>query len=314
LQRIITPLALLFGFTGKCYLPIQMDTMKKISILAIAIALSLSQAEAQKFPTPLQAIVDAEWAFAQTSKETNTVNAFVSHLSPTATFLIQGEEVNGRESWKSREPDNSLLYWYPVYADISSSEDFGYTTGPYSYYSDRKDTVPAFRGYYSTVWAKEANGEWKVLFDLGSGISTEDSLLLSTSRIKLKLTKKRINKAGALEDLLKTDKTYLETLRVSGKSFNPDLFSEEGRIHRPRQLPIIGAEKIKLFKEENQKFEHTALNGKIATSGDMGYTYGKTKVTLNKEGTERVLDLSYFRIWKKEDSVHWKIVLDVVGQ
>lgn len=286
----------------------------KTGLLAIVVILYLSQAEAQKFPTPLQAVVDAELAFAQTSKETNTVNAFVSHLSQTATFLVKGEEVNGLKSWKSREPDNTLLYWYPVFADISSSEDFGYTTGPYSYYSDRKDTVPAFRGYYSTVWAKEANGKWKVLFDLGSGLSTEDSLPLSTSRIKLESGKKRINKEGALEDLLKTDRTYLETLRVSGKSFNPDLFSKEGRIHRPRQLPIIGAEKIKLFKEENQKFEQTALNGKIASSGDMGYTYGKTKVTLNKEGTEQVLDLSYFRIWKKEDGIHWNIVLDVIGQ
>ena len=286
----------------------------KTGLLAIVVILYLSQAEAQKFPTPLQAVVDAELAFAQTSKETNTVNAFVSHLSQTATFLVKGEEVNGLKSWKSREPDNTLLYWYPVFADISSSEDFGYTTGPYSYYSDRKDTVPAFRGYYSTVWAKEANGEWKVLFDLGSGLSTEDSLPLSTSRIKLKSAKKKINKANTREDLLTTDKTYLESLRVSDKSFDPDLFSQEGRIHRPRQLPIIGAEKIKLFKEENQKFEQTTLNGKIASSGDMGYTYGKTKVTLNKEGTEQVVDLSYFRIWKKEDGIHWKIVLDVIGQ
>lgn len=286
----------------------------KTSLLAIVLTLYLSQAGAQKFPKPLQSVVDAERAFAQTSKETNTVNAFVSHLSPTATFLIQGEEVNGRESWKSRQPDNSLLYWYPVYADISSSEDFGYTTGPYSYYSDRKDTVPAFRGYYSTIWGKEDNGEWKVLFDLGGGVSTEDSLPLSASQIKLKLPKKKLNKEKALEDLLTADKNYVETLRAKGSSFDPLLFSEEGRIHRPRQLPVLGLGKIKLFKEENQKFDQTALNGKIASSGDMGYTYGKTKVIINKEGTERVLDLSYFRIWKKEDGIHWKIVLDVIGQ
>jgi hypothetical protein len=286
----------------------------KTNLLAIVLALYLNQVEAQSFPKPLQSIIDAERAFAQTSKETNTVNAFVTHLSPTATFLVQGEEVNGQESWKSRQPDNSLLFWYPVFADISSSEDFGYTTGPYSYYSDRKDTVPAFRGYYSTAWGKEANGELKVLFDLGGGVSTEENLPITTSQIKLKPIKKKQAKADALNDLLKLDKTYVQTLKTTGKSFDLALFSAEGRIHRPRQLPIIGSEKLRLFKEENQKFEQTALNGKIASTCDMGYTYGKTKVTLIGDGTEQELDLSYFRIWKKEDGVNWKIVLDVIGQ
>lgn len=285
----------------------------KSGLLTIAIIAFLNHAKAQNFPKPLQAIVDAERAFAQTSKETNTVNAFVSHLSPNATFLIGGEEVNGRESWKNRQPDNSLLFWYPVYADISSSQDFGYTTGPYSYYADRKDTVPAFRGYYSTIWEKESNGSWKVLFDLGSGISTEESMPVSTSRIKLSVKKKQ-DKTAALENLLKIDKAYVETLRGARKSFDPALFSAEGRIHRPRQLPIIGIEKVKLFKEEDQKFEQIALNGKIASSCDMGYTYGKTKVTLSKDGSDKILDLSYFRIWKREEGTRWKIVLDVIGQ
>jgi ketosteroid isomerase-like protein len=286
----------------------------KISITVILFAFSISQVGAQDFSKQLQAIVDAERAFARTSKETNTVNAFVSHFSPNAIFLIQGEEANGLESWKSRQPDNSLLFWYPVYADISSSEDFGYTTGPYSYYANRKDTVPAFRGYYSTIWGKEATGEWKVLFDLGGGTSTEEILPISTSRIKLKPAKKKINKAKELEYLLKTDKAYVETLRTTGKSFDAALFSDEGRIHRPQQLPVIGREKIKLLKEENRKFEQTVLNGKIASSCDLGYTYGTVKVTVIKDGVESVLDLSYFRILKKEDGIHWKIVLDVIGQ
>jgi ketosteroid isomerase-like protein len=126
--------------------------------------------------------------------------------------------------------------------------------------------------------------------------------------------KKRQDKVAALENLLKIDKEYVEKLRSTLKSFDPALFSVEGRIHRPRQLPIIGIEKVKLFKEEDEKFEQITLNGKIASSCDMGYTYGKTKVTLSKEGSDKILDLSYFRIWKRENGTHWKIVLDVIGQ
>jgi len=288
--------------------------MKNYLFLTLAISLGAGSGVCQNLSPSLQAVINAEKAFAKTSKETNTVNAFVSHLSPSATLLVQGEEVNGIETWKSRQPDSSLLFWYPVYADIASSEDFGYTTGPYSYYNNRKDSVPAFRGYYSTIWGKEANGVWKVLFDLGGGVSTEEILPISTSKIKLRPIKKKQAKADALTDLLKLDKLYVESLRPSKKSFDPVFFAAEGRIHRPRQLPIIGTEKLKLFKEENQKFEQTELNGKIASSCDMGYTYGKTKVTITKDGNEQALDLSYFRIWKKEDGVNWKIVLDVIGQ
>ncbi len=283
-------------------------------LFVLVFSLCLSKGIGQNLSPSLQAIVNAENAFAKTSKETNTVNAFVSHLSPTTLFMIQGDEVNAIESWIGRQPDSSLLFWYPAYADIASSEDFGYTTGPYSYYNTRKDTIPVFSGYYSSVWGKETNGEWKVLFDLGSGISKEEKRPVSTSGIKLKKNKTKPVKVNELEGLLKLDRAYAETLRSNYKSFDPTYFSVEGRIHRPRQFPITGMEKIKGFAEENQKFELTALNGRIASSCDMGYTYGKTKVTITKDGTEKILNLSYFRIWKKEDGKNWKIVLDVIGQ
>ena len=134
------------------------------NIILITLLFSLNHALAQPLSKSVQAMVDAERQFARISKETNTVNAFISSLSPTALFMIQGEEVNGLESWKKREADESLLFWEPEFADIASSEDFGYTTGPFAYYSNRSDTVAAFRGYYSSIWGKELNGEWKVLF------------------------------------------------------------------------------------------------------------------------------------------------------
>jgi hypothetical protein len=59
-----------------------------------------------------------------------------------------------------------VLNWHPQFAEISASEDFGYTTGPWTYQNSLADTVIA-RGQYSTVWHLDKNGHWKFLVDFG---------------------------------------------------------------------------------------------------------------------------------------------------
>jgi len=269
---------------------------------------------AQSYASVLQSLVDAERAFAQRSKDTNTKQAFLDFLAPDATLLNAGSEINGIELWKTREVGTGLLFWEPVFVDIASSEDFGYTYGPFYVYKNRTDTEPAFKGYYSTIWGKQSDGTWKVLFDLGGGVPENDNRVLATSGIKLKANKIKPNPEEGLKELLAFDKAYVGILNSKGTSFDPTYFSTEGRIHRAGRVPVIGLDKIKPYKEESRKFELTHLSGRIASSTDMGYTYGKTKVTVTADGKETVRDLSYFRIWKKEDGKNWKVVLDVIGQ
>jgi len=288
--------------------------MKHTAIFLIAgITLLTVNTFAQNISSHLQSLVDAERGFAARSKETNTKQAFLDNLAPDAVLLEGGKEVNGLQSWSAKPEGKGLLFWEPVYADIASSNDFGWTTGPYWVYRSRTDTVAAFSGMYSTVWGKQADGKWKVLFDLGGGVPPKDKLPVSTSSIQLK-AKENVEKEVEMRQLLEFDKSYVARLNSTGKSFDSTAFSKEGRIHRPGRQPVIGAQGIKTLDEAGNKFEFTPMSGRIASSGDMAFTYGTVKVTTAKEGAEaKVASLGTFRIWKKEDGRNWKIVLDVIG-
>ncbi len=269
---------------------------------------------AQKISPSLQSLIDAEIGFAAKSKATNTKQAFLDNLASDATVLDAGKEVNGIELWNARPVGDGLLFWEPAYADIASSNDFGWTTGPYWFYKNRTDTVPAFAGIYSTVWEKRPDGKWKVLFDLGGGIPPKEKQRITTSLIPLK-AKKKVDKESELKSLLEFDRTYVAKLNAAGKSFDVNYFSKEGRAHRAGREAAIGVEGVNALDETGRKYESTAMSGRIANSGDLAYTYGVSKVTVTKEGSEpKIVSFGSFRIWKKEDGKNWKVVLDVLGQ
>jgi len=55
------------------------------------------------------------------------------------------------------------LAWEPTHAEISRGGKLGYTWG--RYHSDFQGKV--HEGTYMTVWQKQPDGKWKVLFDTG---------------------------------------------------------------------------------------------------------------------------------------------------
>ena len=61
------------------------------------------------------------------------------------------------------------LSWEPHLAFVSASADLGYTLGTYR--SVRHDSIGQERsgtGKYVTIWRKQADGGWKVVFDGGN--------------------------------------------------------------------------------------------------------------------------------------------------
>lgn len=64
---------------------------------------------------------------------------------------------------------NNRLTWTPVDAGISLSGDLGYTSGKYEFRSKDKDgEVKVEYGKYTSIWKKQADGNWKVVLDMGN--------------------------------------------------------------------------------------------------------------------------------------------------
>lgn len=263
---------------------------------------------AQKLPGPVQAVVDAEVAFAQMSKEKSTKEAFMENLSHDAIVFSNGEPVNGLELWKKKPATNGMLYWWPVFADVSLSEDFGYTTGPYEMSKDKGSEPFAF-GYYTTVWKKNGTGVWKVAADLGIYFESPEE-----ERHTLKTVRRFSNKGkkplpSSKEGLTFIEQSYTQWLNETGNSFLPEYFARDCRIHRSGNWPYTSLRVIESIQEERQ-FYFEPVDADVSESGDLGYTYGRVKIESKDGNMEKA---SYLRVWKRESGMNWKIVLDVIG-
>ena len=92
---------------------------------------------------------------------------------PNGAPIIQGK-VNIAKGMGFLDQKDNHLTWTPVGADISASEDLGYTYGTYEFRSKDKDGKPVVdHGKYTSIWKKQRDGSWKVVLDMGNASSVQ---------------------------------------------------------------------------------------------------------------------------------------------
>jgi ketosteroid isomerase-like protein len=295
---------------GSIHAYLSLKPEEKMRSELIALVLLASPAVAQ---TPLDEIVAAEKSFAQRSVDENIRAAFLANFDDKTIAFTKGEPVLGRKGWEEGEPNNAYLFWWPVWADVASSGEFGYTTGPAIMGGEREDPKPTRGMYYASVWKKNEAGNWKVVADLGSAVYDpgENKKDFSSPARKLEKKKKAVDVKVEHNVLMELDKSYLNELNRKQTSFDAAMLSKEARLHRPGRKPAATLAEIKALDEKG-KFSFEQTGGDLAASGDMGVTWGKVKVMVVREGVETMIPVCYMRVWRKEEG-QWKVVLDVIG-
>jgi len=144
--------------------------------IGVILVLASPGARAQA-PRPLAAadqIVKSDAAFAQSVADKNR-EKFLSFLADATTFNGgTSNELRGRDAvmkaWADFfAPDGPTLTWTPIKGEVIGAGDVGYTTGRSVYrQKDATGKVTERRGQYLTVWRKQTDGSWKVVFDTGS--------------------------------------------------------------------------------------------------------------------------------------------------
>lgn len=90
-----------------------------------------------------------------------------------------------------------------------------------------------------------------------------------------------------------------------------EYIDSNGILLRPNQLPLVGGDAIDFLTQLNDTtftLTWNPKNGRIAQSGELGFTYGIYTLKPGKEDT--VLYGTYVSIWKKQLDGKWKFVLD----
>ncbi|MGH8083121.1 MAG: YybH family protein [Lysobacter sp.] len=128
-------------------------------------------------PTPLSAEECAVWArelsFARSIAE-HDARAFAAHLHPQAAFGAgRPQPAHGREriaeQWAGLIEGKSLrLRWYPLRVTVGGSGDMAWSTGPALYQKLDPGAEPRYLiGAYQSVWHRDADGVWRIVFDDG---------------------------------------------------------------------------------------------------------------------------------------------------
>ena len=100
--------------------------------------------------------------------------AFAEHVHEGAVFSAKSPApLRGRDAilkrWAKLIDGTALkLSWYPTAVAIGGESDVAYSSGPALYEStDPKETQRFSIGGFQSVWHKDADGTWRVLFDDG---------------------------------------------------------------------------------------------------------------------------------------------------
>lgn len=286
------------------------------SVLTILIIL-LKNGEARI--SNLSTLVAAECEFAAKSERSGIRSAFINFLSDNA-IIFTPMPTKGKKWWMDRKETTDKLNWYPVYADISKSADFGYTTGPWEYKTQDKngETVSAF-GHYVSVWKKQQDGQWKVDIDIGishpkpepplTGISAKD---ISEKSNPLK---HKVNIEYERSSLIQSENEFSKASQTRGflKAFKSFSYPNV-RLYRMNQFPLVKSDQIyQHLSKTDGIMKWKPEDVKVSISGDLGYTYGIAQFWKNANSMKSKPDekICFMRIWKKESYGKWKIVLDL---
>lgn len=280
--------------------------IKQFPLLALVLMVSGSSL-AQELTPALQSMVNAEIAFANYSKEKNTRDAFLAYLTDSTVLFDKSGPIIGKKSWETLTPNNSLLYWRPVFVGISRDGGIGFSTGPWEWSADKKDPKPAAFGYYATIWEKSADG-WKMAVDIGcpfQGPESNTAMLHASNPIGAAAEPKEI----AAANFSRADALYSEKLNSQFKGSLSDFFTKDALMLRPGMMPEYFP--FKNLTASDPKVRFIKVGSGVSSSGDLAYSYGKLEEEA-KDGTVGSVKASFLRVWKKENT-SWKIVLDVVG-
>ena len=142
--------------------------MRRLAILVFCAALGATDpVEVAGQVSRVAAEVEArEIAFAKTMTDRD-FDAFLSFISPEAVFFNGHEALRGREviasGWASFfEGPAAPFSWHPDLVQVLESGQLALTSGPV------RDASGAEVGRFNSIWRKDTDGLWQVVFDKGS--------------------------------------------------------------------------------------------------------------------------------------------------
>jgi ketosteroid isomerase-like protein len=278
--------------------------INKLFVTAVATALSFG-AYAQQSDGSTKSLVKADKQFSESVAKNGIKSAMNSYAAADAvTFSPNPVNV---KTYYGGQPDLKELSWTPVYAKVSKTGDFGFTTGPYELQGK-----PLVYGQYLTVW-KAVNGRWAMEVDVTTVhnkplIKTKQEFIEPGTIYKPRLTDEKQIAAG--KGIIETTEN---TLNATLKSYRIAAFAgflnADARVLFPGREPIIGKDNaIAFYNQMVSKIALKTVKVDKAVGGDLAYTYGVATVDYKADLRE---SFNYVYIYERQPDHNWNIILQI---
>jgi ketosteroid isomerase-like protein len=281
----------------------------------------------EPLPPALEAMADAERAFAQRALAVGWKEAFLEYFSDSA-IGYNGEDIGLAKEQIRANPDppkDHQLLWEPRYGDVARSGELGYLTGPSRNILPSRNNGQPRHGVYASVWKRERDGTFRVVMDVGvttpRAASFPDGFTRapSASRFTGELND-RTPPLGTADSVLNSD------LRTSPAQAYRGRLAPGVRFHRPLTMPVVGEAAVVRFLATQPRYDQIDSRfAESAQSGDLGYTWGTWNRRLPpargragaagsaSAGPARLETGLYTRVWVRDRTGQWKVVLDVLN-
>ena len=127
---------------------------------------SCSSASNETVNTAASEVEAREIAFAKTMEDRD-FNAFLSFVSPEAVFFNGNEPLRGHDAitqaWAPLfEGETAPFSWQPDVIEVLESGRLALSSGPI------RSASGEILGRFNSIWKKDNDGQWRVIFDKGS--------------------------------------------------------------------------------------------------------------------------------------------------
>ncbi|MBI2683570.1 MAG: hypothetical protein HYX26_10240 [Acidobacteriales bacterium] len=270
----------------------------------------------------LKSLADAERAFAKMSVAEGLRKSFLANFTEEGISFgpapqRSNEALRKRPAPAGKEP--FTLDWWPVYSDVSAAGDLGFNTGPYEVTDDAGKNPPNF-GYFFSVWKKQPDGSWKVVLDVGvhtpaRGDRDPRGSWKAAQGPRFQPKSPVVTPVEA-ERLKRVDAVFSSAVATRGlRQAYQKTLDAEARLHRNDIFPLTDPAAItaQLAKEEEKgAMTCSPMFADIASSADLGYSYGNYTITKKGETTPAEKG-SYARIWRRHANGEWKLTVEIVS-
>lgn len=255
-------------------------------------------------------LVQNEQAFGADAAANGMRGGFLAHIADDGVLFIP-QAVNGKAHYEAAEKSPGLLTWTPIYAEISSGGDLGWTTGPWDWRAATMADTPQVSGHYVTIWKLQPDSTWKFVFDMGVAHNPHPSpppppalkvldrpdaagdLTLNQARYELGKLERVFTSASASQGLVAA---YAVAM------------ANDIRLYRMGEFPIQGVSAVaKALSLVDGTWTWAVNHAEVSPSGDLGYTFGVSTLAVN--GTEA--QFSFAHIWRRAENGEWQLALDI---